>query len=568
MALSDFIITDDLTVVLGLVAICLFLLHNLYKPQSLVHPILLGRQSDVARVRNPGESATYRNYSTGMMGRFPARPTKDQHCILDLVRPDADAPRTLWSTKITNPELRERVSSFANGLVRYAGLVPQESNVLLLLNDSIEFIISDLALASASLPSFLLTSLRLLSPLLESHPPTAIVTHADMLPSLLEVIYDSHESGHHTIIVVGNFDNSVAASVGHVRLLRWESVEREGAQGDKLILPDLHPQDIFSVSFFEGLSGELEGTQLTHENLTAGVASVRALLPLSSAMSPLDTLISAFPLNTPYGRAVAYTAIYEGTSFATLDSTKLISSGGAAATALADLASANSFPIPSPTILFIKPSHLNSLSSEIIDKAKASSPLLYHLGWRHKLSGILEGFITKRSLWDRLVFDSARVNVMDKGAGTVRGVIVGGEPLEAQTLVLCRIALSVPLVNAYIHPLVTGPVFASHPLDLQTFPSAVSSSSSAADAYTFSYLAPVGPPSVNVEVKLRGVDDSAVEAGADPCGALFAAGPVVGTLLRLQDNQDEYELGWVELGERAKVATNGTFKVVEDKGRK
>lgn len=69
MPLTDYLVTDDLTIILGLVGAGLFLLHNLYRPQSLVHPILLGRQSDVARVRNPGESALYRNYGTGMLGR-------------------------------------------------------------------------------------------------------------------------------------------------------------------------------------------------------------------------------------------------------------------------------------------------------------------------------------------------------------------------------------------------------------------------------------------------------------------------------------------------------------------
>jgi hypothetical protein len=67
--LSDYIATDDLTILLALIAAAVFLLHNLYKPQALVHPILLGRQSDVARVRNPGESAIYRNYVTGLTGR-------------------------------------------------------------------------------------------------------------------------------------------------------------------------------------------------------------------------------------------------------------------------------------------------------------------------------------------------------------------------------------------------------------------------------------------------------------------------------------------------------------------
>lgn len=66
---SDRLVTDDLTVLLGLVAATVFLLNNLYKPQPLVHPILLGRQSDVGRARFPGESAIYRNYSTGLMGR-------------------------------------------------------------------------------------------------------------------------------------------------------------------------------------------------------------------------------------------------------------------------------------------------------------------------------------------------------------------------------------------------------------------------------------------------------------------------------------------------------------------
>lgn len=39
---------------------------------------------------------------------------------------------------------------------------------------------------------------------------------------------------------------------------------------------------------------------------------------------------------------------------------------------------------------------------------------------------MLEGFITKQSLWDRLVFDGARVSVLGNGAGTVRAVIVSG----------------------------------------------------------------------------------------------------------------------------------------------
>jgi long-chain acyl-CoA synthetase len=98
-----------------------------------------------------------------------------------------------------------------------------------------EFLISDLALASHSIPSFTITSPSLLSPILESHPPTAIITHAHFLPNLLELIYDANESEHHTVIVVGDFDPKVLAKAGKTtKVLKWTDVEREGAQGETI----------------------------------------------------------------------------------------------------------------------------------------------------------------------------------------------------------------------------------------------------------------------------------------------------------------------------------------------
>jgi long-chain acyl-CoA synthetase len=120
MAITDYLVTDDLTILLSLIAVTVFLLHNLYKPQPLVHPILLGRQSDVTKVRNQGESAVYRNYATGMLGRvrltllrggllklnlptkllqFAVRPGKDVNILSDFIKPYSD-PCTLWSSKV------------------------------------------------------------------------------------------------------------------------------------------------------------------------------------------------------------------------------------------------------------------------------------------------------------------------------------------------------------------------------------------------------------------------------------------------------------------------------------
>jgi long-chain acyl-CoA synthetase len=137
--------------------------------------------------------------------------------------------------------------------LRLGKCVPEESNVLLLLNDGLgkslftvvmstefkqpsrsEFIISDLALASQSIPSFTVSSLSLLSAVLLNHPPSTIVVDADLLPHLLELIYDAHEHGHHTVVVVG--DLSAQENLGkissHVNLVRFSDIEKEdpGAQ--------------------------------------------------------------------------------------------------------------------------------------------------------------------------------------------------------------------------------------------------------------------------------------------------------------------------------------------------
>ncbi|PFH46356.1 hypothetical protein AMATHDRAFT_70077 [Amanita thiersii Skay4041] len=549
LSIADSLLTDDLTVLLGLIAATVFLLNNLYKPQPLVHPILLGRQSDVGRARNPGESAVYRNYGTGLIGRFPVRPNKDARILSDLIRTDVENARTLWSAKITNSQLEARVDAFGKGLLHFVGLQPRKSRVLLLLDDSLEFLIADLALSSRSIVSYTLSSILILSSVLEQHPVSTIITHATLLPRLLEFILGKPRPELLSVIVVG--DTTPQASVGKFKFLLYNEVEREGLREQNIVRLTPHASDIFTISFTSVEPGELQATQLTHENITAGVVAIRALLPASNNFSPLDTVVSGHPMNTAYGRAIAYTAVYEGMSFATIenkdadnatpDDIKLESP---------DIGAYAKYPIPSPTILFIEPEYLGKLVSSIHQEASRS--ILYSVAMRHKMAGIAEGFLSKDSLWDRLVFDEARARVVGESSSTLRGVIVSGSPISSRLLNLSRTAVSIPLINAFTHAMVSGPVFATHPFDLQDF------SSDSVPNSTH-----IGPPSVNVEVKLLGVHDEAVEAGADPKGTLLVRGPSVGKAL---DNPGEvthhWDEIWTKLNVQARANTNGTFQIV------
>ncbi|KAI6109143.1 hypothetical protein EDD16DRAFT_45119 [Pisolithus croceorrhizus] len=552
MPLSDYIVTDDLTIVLGVIGISVYLLQNFYKPQPLVHPILLGRQSDVGRVRHPTESPVYRNYGTGLMGRFPIKPDKDVNVVNDMVRPQFEARRTLWSTKITNAQLNERVNALGAGISR---ILREDSNVLLLLNDGIEFLIADLALAKRSIVSMTLCSPKLLSRVLETHPPTAIITDADFIPLLLELIYDAREYDH-KIIVVGKYEgNHHPKTAKQVEIIPWAQIETDGANiTESVAAGTQRPNDPYTLAFFEAPSGKMQAVRFTHENMTSGVAAIRALFPPSMALSGVDTIVSNHSLSTPYGRAIAYSALYENASFATIDSTRIYDTTRVGDTNgvqlrnaqphnLADVLSARRHPIPYPTVLFIGPDHLEDLSSSILKHAREL--WLYSFAWRHKLAAFAEGFLSKDSLWDRMVFDNAREHVLGGMASALKVVIISGGPISSEALTPARIALSIPMINMHVNPWVSGPLFATQAFDAQVLPSGQEP-------------AHVGGPSVNVEAKLKGVKDTYLEENEDPVGEIVVRGPTVGASV----GEGAENVAWQEISEIGRAMTNGAFKVV------
>lgn len=123
-------------------------------------------------------------------------------------------------------------------------------------------------------------------------------------------------------------------------------------------------------------------------------------------------------------------------------------------------------------------------------------------------------------------------------------------PLPFDALTPARIALSVPLINVHTHGSATGPLFATNASDMQIFPSSATPEP-----------AHVGAPSINLEAKLVGVDDSLVEMGADPIGEILVRGPPVGSMLSAKGETGEKN-AWVHTGEKGRVMTNGAFKVL------
>jgi len=374
------------------------------------------------------------------------------------------------------------------------------------------------------------------------------------LKQLLEVIFESHEHSHHLLIVVGEDESASRSlrSVPQLKSLRFTDLIDAGTKGGDTLttLPEPVPSDVVTISFYGVSNDTLLGVQLTHENIVAGVTATRALLPLSDGITPSDVVYSAHSLSTSIGRVISYTALYEGSSFATLESTQLAplpnekraSKGGG----IEWLVNSN-MPI-SPTVIFVTSAHLDSLTTEVMGAAKSS--LLFGLAFRHKMYHLLNGYMTGESFWDRMLFAPSRARKLGTAGGKLRAIVVTNS-LTTESIMPSRVALSVPLVRIMTDPLVSGPVFASHPLDLQLLPPTPAGPS----------IAHVGPPSINVEVMLANVDDAAIETGQNPSGELLVRGPSVGKGVPVDEIEVESDENWTRLQRRALVMSNGTFTV-------
>ncbi|QRW27276.1 AMP binding enzyme [Rhizoctonia solani] len=538
---------DDVTLLLLSGLILTVTAGIVSRSEPLAHPLVLGQQSEPSKVRRPTESAVYRNYGVGMYMPLPTRPKREVQTINSLIQSEANHERVLFGVKTTNAELQNRITTLGAGFVRKLDLAPRDSSVLMLLDDSFEYLTSVLALSACSVTPITISHLQLLNPVLSVHPPSAIIVQSRFLHTLLEQLADEKEAGLH-LIVVGEIDDlarSHSLKTG-INLIPWTDILESGGGPLNLSAADLPTtNDVFMISYYGDEIGQPKAVQFTHQNMTAAVVSNRALFSVSTPLSGSDRILSSFSMNTPFGMGVAFQALWEGASFSVKPNIGLFKteSDKAEDSVFAAIAASR------PTILYVQPSELDSLSSSVLATAKGS--FLYTLAWKRKMGALLEGSLSRTTPWDRVVFEDARVKW---SLSDLRSVVTAGEPSDPSTQAICSIATSVPIARAHIHPLSASPILASHPLDLQRHFPATGGSRMSKDPLH------VGPPAPSVEVKLVGVSENEIDAGNDPRGELLIRGTSVGT--PVSESTVPYPDGWLPSGERAIVQSNGTFKVI------
>lgn len=208
------------------------------------------------------------------------------------------------------------------------------------------------------------------------------------------------------------------------------------------------------------------------------------LFPFLEPINEKDTVLSAFGLATPFGRSVAYTALYTGANFVTLPSTNTLREDGALAavgspTQLSSVlvclrgiaqvpqrikqtySAPLTFPVnqhlpfcfcqcctryPAERLIVIirTNSHTESLTASILNHARSS--WLFPLAWRHKQAALFEGSMSKDTLFDKQVFRAARLRALGALANSMREIAVAGPcffpvPSRSTDIQLCCRAL-------------------------------------------------------------------------------------------------------------------------------
>jgi long-chain acyl-CoA synthetase len=74
-----FAIDNTTLALLGVLAALLLYIRFFALPSPLVHPLLLGKQSDVSAVRRKGETGIYRSFATGQGSPVSLRSPATRH---------------------------------------------------------------------------------------------------------------------------------------------------------------------------------------------------------------------------------------------------------------------------------------------------------------------------------------------------------------------------------------------------------------------------------------------------------------------------------------------------------
>jgi long-chain acyl-CoA synthetase len=326
---------------------------------------------------------------------------------------------------ITVPEMESTVRHFSTGL-RVMGVKPGD-RVAILSENRPEWAMADfgtLAAAAVTVPIYpTLLGWQIEYILNDSGSVAVVCSTEEQLNKILEV--RSHVPSIHNIIVCDPPVNRElppgALSFKDVVRLGAETEAKEGRDKFDQLLDSAKPDDLATIVYTSGTTGNPKGAMLTHGNITSNVVSTMSVMPLKDG----DLALSILPLSHILERTADFGYFH---------------SGGCVAYAESVVKVGDNLQEVKPDVFAAVPRLFEKMRARILDNVAVSSPgkqkiFKWALGvaeqrlpYRVENRPMPFGLGMKSMIADKLVFKK----ILDRLGGRVRFVLSGGAPLSAE----------------------------------------------------------------------------------------------------------------------------------------
>ncbi|WFD21844.1 hypothetical protein MEQU1_000500 [Malassezia equina] len=560
---------DAYSVGLLVVLACLLLYARIaqHRDQPVLHPLILHRQSEVSSVHLAGESPTYRNVNAPLgrdLAMRPQRrtPTIDTLLAHGITGSEGSHVRRVMDASLSNEEVRSQAAAFVRGVGQ---LLHTDAPTIVVCGflDTAPAVVAAVAGAVANdrartilVPPGLAPTTR---PAGVDLATTAVVCiGAPLLPVWANA----------RLVIVRSGESVEGATPKHSPV-EWDDVL--GAATDTTAPAPLDVSRT-SSSELDRLGARVYATvwdgrrawlDTTHTSMTSAVTAWLSEFPADEVPGVNDVVLT----DLLYARAIPALAHW------TLVLTCLATGAGIACEPPTEVVS--SAKLLRPTLLF-----LSTRGAQILEQrlwVPVAGALLFALFRRVNMNLLRNGIFPRGRFLDSWVVAPLRTAI---GVSSVRAAVLAGDGTAADQTLLdaLRLYLGVPVMHAYVpseltygsHPaLITAPVCTSNMYDLQAFaPEWIDDESARGLA------APVGPPSVALEVKLVSQTPAVtrhaavlqhLRAGghaADPMGEVYVRGYALTAC-----EYDATTLSpWHATGDVALMRTNGTLVVIAPRG--
>eukprot|EP01091_Cochliopodium_minus_P014737 TRINITY_DN5050_c0_g2_i1.p1 TRINITY_DN5050_c0_g2~~TRINITY_DN5050_c0_g2_i1.p1 ORF type:complete len:710 (+),score=226.12 TRINITY_DN5050_c0_g2_i1:1-2130(+) len=363
----------------------------------------------------------------------------------------------------------------------------------------------------------------------------AVVSEKSNLQKILSACEKKRIEVLKIVIVMGDYDEETEKKFSNVgiKLYTFDAVVQLGKESDEkceLSLPK--PDDLATVMYTSGSTGDPKGVMLNHSNIIATISSVLLTLeiPGSGPIGTNDVYLSYLPLAHIFERVSCAAILFVGgkIGFYSGDPRKLIED-------LSEL---------KPTLMTVVPRVITSIKEKIQALVSSGSKLkqkIFKRGYEKQSEAVTNG--KRNSIWDILVFNK----IKKKLGGKVRLLLSGGAPLTEELWEFSKVAFGAKVLQGY----------------------ALTETSAAASITNLNDMTlSAGSIVPSVEIRLEDWEEGEYTREKNGCGEIWIRGPSVFVGYYNNEEKTKEDLdsdGWFHTGDIGFFTEEGNLKIVDRK---